>query len=63
MSIQIHPNRYDILQQEFSKPYFSQIKQSLIDKKAAGEVVYPVSQDIFAAYDLTPFDAVQVVIL
>jgi len=40
-----------------------QIKQSLIEKKAAGEVIYPSSQDIFAAYDLTPFDAVQVVIL
>ncbi len=63
MPIQIHPSRYQVLWEEFSKPYFAKIKQSLIDKKTAGEVLYPTSQKIFAAYDLTPFDEVQVVIL
>lgn len=63
MDIQIHESRYKVLQEEFSKPYFMHIQQTLKDKNDAGEVIYPTSQDIFAAYDLCPLDELKVVIL
>lgn len=36
---------------------------SLRDRKAAGATIYPPAAQIFAAFDATPFDATQVVIL
>ena len=51
------------LQAEFSKPYFASIKTFLKQEKAAGKVIYPPGQLIFNAFNLTPFDAVKVVIL
>lgn len=61
--VQIHPSRKMALADEFSQPYFSQIKQSLLEKKAAWETIYPPGSQIFAAFDATPLDKVKVVIL
>lgn len=63
MSIAIHPSRYQVLQQEFEKPYFAKIKDFLVKEKAQGKTIYPKWADIFKAFDLTPFDSVEVVIL
>lgn len=48
---------------EFEKPYFQEIKSFLQNEKAAGKVIFPVGGLIFNAFNLTPFDAVKVVIL
>jgi len=52
-----------VLQDEFTKPYFASIKTFLKQEKAAGKVIYPPGQLIFNAFNLTPFDKVKVVIL
>ena len=61
--VQIHPSRYQHLAPEFEKQYFAKIKQSLVEKKQAGETIYPPGSQIFAAFDATPLDRVKVVIL
>jgi len=62
-NIQIHPSRYTHLAPEFEKQYFAKIKQSLLEKKAAWETIYPLGSEIFAAFDVCPLDRVKVVIL
>ncbi len=47
---------------EFNQPYFSGLKNFLVEEKKS-HVVYPPGDKIFAAFDRTPFDDVKVVIL
>lgn len=61
--IHIDTTRKVVLSQEFDKPYFAAIKDFLLAEKTAGHTVYPAWSQIFAAFDLTPFDKVKVVIL
>lgn len=61
--VKIHPSRKPYLESAFSAPYFQQIKQFLLLEREKGHVVYPAGQEIFRAFDLTPFDQVKVVIL
>lgn len=51
------------LSEEFSKPYFQQLKTFLKSEKMSGQVVYPPGNKIFAAFDYTPFDRVKAVII
>ncbi len=51
-----------LLQEEFDSPYFSQLKDFLIQEKKA-HTVYPPGDRIFAAFDHTPLSRVRVVIL
>ena len=48
---------------EFQQPYFSAIKQYLVQAKGNGKAIYPPGSLIFNAFNLTPFDQVKVVIL
>ncbi|HEX5001062.1 MAG TPA: uracil-DNA glycosylase [Bacteroidia bacterium] len=52
-----------VLKEEFNSDYFAGLRQFLLTEKAAGKVIYPPGHRIFSAFDLTPFDKVQVVIL
>lgn len=47
---------------EFTKPYFSELKKFLVEEKKQHQV-YPPSSNIFEAFRLTPFEKVKVVIL
>ena len=58
----IESSWYEVLKQEFEEPYFYEIKSFLIQEKRQ-YIVYPPSQQIFNAFNLTPFDKVKVVIL
>ena len=51
------------LAREFSAEYMASLSLFLRNEKAAGKLIYPASGDIFAAFKLTPFDRVKVVIL
>lgn len=51
-----------VLNDQFSASYFVQLKEFLIGEKLK-YTVYPRGADIFAAFDLTPFEKVKVVIL
>jgi uracil-DNA glycosylase len=62
-AIRIEPSWREHLAQEFSKPYFAQIKQFLASQKALGKTIFPPGPQIFNAFDKTPFDKVRVVIL
>ncbi len=63
MDVKIDASWKEVLQQEFSKPYFLQIVNFIKTEKAAGKTIYPPGQLIFNAFNTTPFDRVKVVIL
>ncbi len=50
------------LSDEFSTPYFLELKKFLVEEKKNFRI-YPPGSDIFAAFNYTPFDNVRVVIL
>ncbi len=50
------------LKDEFASDYFSALKDFLLEERKT-QIVYPRAKQIFAAFDLTPFDKVKVVIL
>lgn len=58
----IHPSWKELLIQEFESPYFSSLKEFLVDEKKK-HIVFPPGRFIFNAFDKTPFDKVKVVIL
>lgn len=51
-----------MLNEEFNKPYFIQLKSFLVEEKKHFNI-YPPGNKIFSAFQETPFDAVRVVIL
>jgi uracil-DNA glycosylase len=58
----IEPSWKAVLAAEFQQPYFHALKTFLLSEKDSYRI-YPNGNDIFAAYNLTPFDNVKVVIL
>jgi uracil-DNA glycosylase len=52
----------DVLIDEFQKPYFKQIKKTLVEEKSKYHI-YPPGNLIFNAFNQTPFENVSVVIL
>lgn len=61
--VQIEDSWYEILKDEFEKPYFHYLKQFLVKERQAGYVIYPPGSRIFAAFDYTPFWDVKCVIV
>ena len=61
-NVRIEKSWKNELRDEFLSPYFLQIKENLINAKK-NEVVFPPSELIFNAFNITPFDEVKVVIL
>ena len=53
----------DFLQAQSQLPYYRDLQAQLQAARAQGQLVYPPEAMIFRAFDLTPFDAVRVVIL
>lgn len=53
----------DIIRQEREQPYFQHIEEFVAAERAAGKQIYPPEQDVFSAFDTTPFEEVKVVIL
>lgn len=49
--------------EELGKPYMTELKHFLVQEKEAGHTTYPKNKEIFAAFNITPFDDVKVVIL
>lgn len=49
--------------EEFSKPYFAQIKQFLTQEKGKGKTIFPPGPEIFNAFEKTHFEQVRLVIL
>ncbi len=51
-----------VLEAEFSKEYFYRLKDFLSHEKSE-QVIYPKGNNIFKAFELTPFDDVKVVVI
>ncbi|MFM8454658.1 MAG: uracil-DNA glycosylase [Gammaproteobacteria bacterium] len=62
-SIKLEPSWKSWLMPEFSKPYMQSLRAFLQTEKKAGKIIYPRFNQIFRAFDLTPFEALKVVIL
>jgi uracil-DNA glycosylase len=53
----------DILGQEKQQPYFQRMLQFVASERAAGKTIYPPTQEVFNAFNLTELCKVKVVIL
>lgn len=62
MELNLEPSWKNILKDEFSKPYFKQLKNE-IESAYQSSTVYPAAQNIFNAFNLCPFENVKVVII
>src|SRR3989344_893017 len=62
MQVRIDPSWGKVLKDEFEKPYFKDLTD-FVKKEYANEAVYPAPKFIFRAFDLCPFEKVNVVIL
>ncbi len=62
-SVQIDESWKKALADEFSKSYFTGIKEFILSEKAKGKRVFPPGPLVFNAFNLTPFDKVKVVII
>ncbi|WP_222165683.1 uracil-DNA glycosylase [Edaphocola aurantiacus] len=63
MDVQIETSWKHKLKEEFEKPYFKQIVDRIKYDREQGITLYPAGQDIFRAFELCPFDKVEVVLL
>lgn len=63
MDVKIESSWKEALKDEFQKSYFEQIVMFLKHEKALGKTIYPQGNQIFNAFDKTPFSNVRVVIL
>ncbi len=62
MDIKINPSWKAHLEDEFEKPYFTKLID-FVKQEYASHTVYPPGSKIFYAFDATPFEKVEVVIL
>jgi len=60
--VKINEEWYEVLSDQFNSEYFKKLKQFLVVEKQKFEV-YPPGRNIFAAFDITPFSKVKVVII
>lgn len=61
--VRLEPSWKERIGDYLQRPDMQSLSSFLRDRKAAGARIYPPGQNIFAAFDATPFDAVKVVVL
>lgn len=62
-AIQLEPSWLKVLGAEFDQPYMKSLKNFLSAEKQQGKVIFPSGDNIFNAFNTTPFNKVKVVIL
>lgn len=62
LDVAIHSSWKKVLNNEFSAPYFQKLKEFLIQEKAKSNV-FPSGDQLFTAFNRTPFDKIKVVII
>jgi uracil-DNA glycosylase len=62
MEVKIEPSWKEALEEEFGKPYFETLAAFIKDEYKS-KAVYPPPKNIFRAFDLCPFNTVEVIIL
>ena len=63
MAANLDPSWKAILAPEFDKEYMQQLKAFLIQEKQQGYTILPKNEEVFNAFNHTPFDEVKVVII
>lgn len=63
MDVKIEKSWKEVLEDEFSKPYFQQIPNHLKTEREQGKKIFPPGSQIFNAFNITPINKVKVVIL
>ena len=53
----------NILSTEFQSSYFTLLEEFLLDEISKGKIIFPSANAIFNAFNLTPFNAIKVVII
>ncbi len=61
--IKLEPGWKAALASAFAAPYMAELRAFLINERAGGKQIFPPAAEWFAAFDLTPLDAVRVVVL
>ena len=61
--IRLHPSWLAQLRGEFAQPYMADLKRFLVAERERGKRIFPKASNWFRALDLTPLDAVRVVII
>ncbi|NGX30913.1 MAG: Uracil-DNA glycosylase [Chlamydiae bacterium] len=59
----IEPSWQAVLKEEFEKPYMQELALFLKEERSNHIPVYPEKKDVFHAFDLCPFDQLNVVII
>lgn len=59
----IHSSWQNYLSGEFEKPYMKELLSFVESEYASGKKIYPPQNEIFSAFEYTPFDQVKVVIV
>ena len=62
-NIKIHESWLKYIEAEFDKEYMRNIKNSILSSKESGKIIYPKSNEIFNAINLTEFEKTKVIIL
>ena len=62
MDVRIEASWQERLEKEFGEPYF-EVLMRFVEEEYANGTVYPDQENLFRAFELTPFDRVKVVIL
>ncbi|MDZ7960000.1 MAG: uracil-DNA glycosylase [Aulosira sp. DedQUE10] len=60
--IKLSPSWQAVLSEEFDKPYFSKLQNFLL-AESQSHTIYPPEDNIFSAFELTPYDNVNVLLL
>ena len=63
MSVKLEASWLAVLKDEFDKPYMTELRKFLLQQKQNGINVYPKNDEIFSAFEITPFNKVKVVII
>lgn len=63
MSMKLAASWHEVLKEELSKPYVTELKNFLAQEKSEGKTIYPPENLIFNAFLYTPFEKVKVVIM
>ena len=62
-NIRIHESWLKYIEAEFDKEYMRNVKESILNFKESGKIIYPKNNEIFNAINLTEFDKTKVIIL
>ena len=62
-NIKIHESWLKFIKSEFDKEYMKNIKNSILNYKKSGKIIYPKNNEIFNAINLTEFEETKVIIL